>query len=392
MRWLATAPNADPSPTQYPTSPATPRLRTPTRRFGPVVRAHGDPQRILPTAVSRRRRKILYVIGGLLLAILCLGGAWGWQVLRVEDLPDELAVMERSPDEIVLSSVGHGDDLRLSSLRGQTSVIVFEGVQSMRIEQGKEVNRALNRWILPESTKGYIAWDGEGMRVFEDKATKFVGFFAEELRFPIYVDWDGELVDVFKLIKGHHGLVVLGPDGQVLLRKSGGLQGAELDELRTVLGASEPPDPPPAPSFQLGDVDDQACRQKPCLFVFLGKPVARTDIPWIEDGFEGGRTECFERMRRPEIRLAASAMRVPITRSHGVLVGQTEGLDLKGWTVVPEDADAREAFGLGPDQSALIVVDTQGRLAFRETGFIPMYRWTLAVDPTGEKILRENED
>ncbi|MCX4245282.1 hypothetical protein [Paraliomyxa miuraensis] len=341
--------------------------------------------------MPRARRKLLYILGGLLAAVLCLGGAWGWQVLRVEELPDELPAMERSPDEVVLSSVGHGPDLPLRDLRGQRSVIVFEGVQSMRSEQGKEVNRALNRWILPDDTKGYIVWDGEGMRVFEDRATQFVGFFAEELRFPIYVDWDGQMGDVFKLVKGHHGLIVLGEDGQVLLRKSGGLRGTELDELRALVGASEPPEPPPAPKFQLGDVDDAACRQRPCLFVFLGKPVARTDIPWIEDGFEGGRTECFERMRRPEIRLAASAMRVPITRSHGVLVGETEGLDLKGWTTLSDDADAREAFGLGPEDSALIVVDAQGRLAFRETGFIPMYRWTLAIDVTGETILRNDE-
>lgn len=366
-------------------------LSPPHPRAVVQVRARERPRRILPTAVPRPRKKLLYVLGGVLLTLLVLGGAWGWQVLRVEALPEELAVMERSPDEVVLSSAGHGPDLRLADLRGHTSVIVFEGIQSMRSEQGKEVNRALNRWILPEGTQGYIAWDGEGMRVFEDRASKFVGFFAEELRFPIYVDWEGELVDVFKLVKGHHGLVVLGPDGQVLLRHSGGLQGEALEQLRVMLGAREPPKPPPAPEFELAGLDPSSCRVKPCLFVFLGKPVARGEIPWIEDGFEGTRTECFERMRRPEIRLAASAMRVPITRSHGVLVGQTEGLELQGWTTVPDDADAREAFGLGPDDSALIVIDTEGRMAFRETGFIPMYRWTLAVDPTGESILREDE-
>jgi hypothetical protein len=321
-----------------------------------------------------------------------VGGAWGWQVLRVEDLPDALPAMERSPDEVVLSSVGHGADLRLGDLRGQTSVLVFEGIQSMRSEQGKEVNRALNRWVLPEGTQGYVVWDGEGMRVFEDRATQFAGFFAQELRFPIVVDWDGEMVDVFKLVKGHHGLVVLGPDGRVELRHSGGLRGPELEDLRERLGAEEPPPPPPAPEFDLAGVTRQSCREKPCLFVFLGKPVARREIPWIDDGFEGTRAECFERMHRPEIRLAASAMRVPITHSHGVLVGEIEDLRLRGWQVVADDDDARRAFELAPEDSALVVVDTEGRLAFRETGFIPMYRWTLAVDPTGEKILREDED
>jgi hypothetical protein len=342
--------------------------------------------------VPPRRKKLLYVVAGVLVIILLLGGAWGWQVLRVEDLPDELAAMERSPGEVVLSSVGRGEDLRLADLRDQTSVLVFEGVQSMRSEQGKEVNRALNRWILPDGVKAYIVWDGEGMRVFEEKAAQFVGFFAEEVRFPIYVDWDAEMVDVFKLVKGHHGLVVLGPTGEVVLRKSGGLQGAELDDLRARLGAEEPPPPPPAPAFDVAGVTNAACREKPCLFVFLGKPVARAEIPWVEDGFEGTRTECFERMRRPEIRLATSTMRVPIVESHGVLVGEVEDLRLQGWQVTPDDADARAAFGLAPDESAIIVVDTQGRLAFRETGVIPMYRWSLAIDATGEKILREDQD
>lgn len=358
---------------------------------GARLRARGRPRRILLTAVPRPRKKLLYVVAGVLVAILLVGGAWGWQVLRVEDLPDQLAAMERSPDEVVLSAAGHGDDLRLADLRGQTSVFVFEGVQSMRSEQGKELNRALNRWTLPESTKGYIVWDGEGMRMFEEKASQFIGFFANEVRFPIHVDWDSEMVDVFKLVKGHHGLVVLGPDGQVVMRHSGGLQGQALEDLRTQLGAQEPPPPPLAPPFELSGLTNASCREKPCMFVFLGTPVARTDIPWVEDGFEGTRTECFERMRRPELRLASSAMRVPITKSHGVLVGEVEDLRLSGWQVVPEAAAAREAFGLTSEDTALVVVDAEGRLAFREIGFIPMYRWTLAIDPTGEQILREEQ-
>lgn len=344
-----------------------------------------------PAAVPRARKKILYVLAGLLVILLAVGGAWAWKVLRREEIPDELAAMERSPDELVFSSMGHGEDLRIADLRGQTTVLVFEGIQSMRVEQGKEVNRALNRWVLPESTRGYIVWDGDGMRMFEDRASSFMGFFAQELRFPIFVDWDGEFLDVFKLVKGHHGLVVLGPEGEVLQRHSGGLQGDDLEALRVSIGAEEPPEPPPAPAFDVAGVTNASCGDKPCLFIFLGKPVARGDIPWIDDGFEGTRTACFERMHRPEIRLVASAMRVPITQSHGLLMGEIEGVPLQGWRVVPEDASARAAFGLAPEDSALVVVDTQGRLAFRETGFIPMYRWTLAVDSTGEKILREDQ-
>ncbi|MCA9651305.1 MAG: hypothetical protein KC501_15410 [Myxococcales bacterium] len=337
-------------------------------------------------------KKVAYIVGGILLTLLVVGSAWAWIVFRVEDVPGQLDAMERSPDEVVVSAVGNGEDLHFASLRGHKSVIVFEGVQSMQGEEGKEVNRALYRWLLPDDVQGYIVWDGEGMRIFEEKASKFVGFFSQEVRFPVYVDFDGEVLDVFKLTKGHHGLIVLGPQGEVLMRHSGGLEASELDELRTLLDAEEPPEPPPAPPFSVAGIDNDDCRDKPCLFIFMGEPVARADIPWVEDGFEGTRTECFERMRRPEIRLAASAMRVPITKSHGILMGEVEDLDLKGWTVVSDEPAAREAFGLGPEESALVVVDTEGRLAFRETGFIPMYRWTLAVDHTGEEILREDED
>ncbi|MCH9680048.1 MAG: hypothetical protein K0V04_01340 [Deltaproteobacteria bacterium] len=339
--------------------------------------------------MASRRKKILLTLGAIVLLVASVLGYWAWITFHVDDIPDELPAMERSPSELVVSSLGHGDDLAFSTLRDQTSVIVFEGIQSMRSEQGKQVNRALNRWTLPETTKGYIVWDGEGMRLFEEKASKFLGFFAEELRFPIFVDFDGELVDIFKLVKGHHGLIVLDPQGQVLMRHSGGLDDDHLEELRTLLGAAEPPEPEPAPPFTLAGLDNASCNGKACLFIFVGKKVVRGDIPWIENGFEGTRTECFERMHRPEIRLAASAMRVPIKQSHGVVVGDVEGLELEGWKVAPDDLAARQAFGFEPEDSGLVVIDDKGRMVFRETGFIPMYRWTLAVDPTGEKILRE---
>jgi len=341
--------------------------------------------------LASRRKKILFALGGALVLILLLVGGWAWMVLRVEDIPDELAPMESGPEVVVVSSAGHGEDLRFAELRGQTSVIVFEGVQSMRSEQGKEINRALNRWQFPEDVHAYIVADVEGMQIFEDKISKFLGFFGQELRFPVYVDFDGQILEVFKLIKGHHGLIVLDPEGQVQLRHSGGLEGEALEELRVMLRAEEPPEPEPAPPFTLAGLDNDSCRDKTCLFTFVGKKVVRGDIPWIEDGFEGTRTACFERMRRPEIRMAKSAMQLPLKKSHGVVVGEVEGLELEGWTIVPDDTAAREAFGIGPEESGLVVIDTEGRLAFRETGFFPMYMWTLAVDATGEEILREDD-
>lgn len=338
-----------------------------------------------------RKKLVLKILGALVLAVVAIAGWFAWTTLRVDDAPDELEAMERRPDDLVVPSLGDGPDLRVADMRGATSFIVVEGIQSMRTEQGKELNRALNRWELPETTKGYIVFDGEGMQMFEEKVSRFLGFFADEVRFPVYVDFDAEALDVFKLAKGHHGFVVLDPQGEVLLRHSGGIQGAKLDKVRELIGAKEPPEPKPAPKFALAGVDNEACRQKSCMFLFLGKKVSRSEIPWIEDGFEGTRTECFERMHRPEIRLAASAMRVKIERSHGVVVGQTDDLRLEGWKLVDEDAAAREAFGLAPDENALVVIDKQGRLAFRETGFIPMYRWTLAIDVTGESIKRDDE-
>ena len=47
----------------------------------------------------------------------------------------------------------------------------------------------------------------------------FVRFFEKESRFPIYVDFEGAMMKTFKLVKGHHGFVVLGPEGEVLQRQ-----------------------------------------------------------------------------------------------------------------------------------------------------------------------------
>lgn len=357
------------------------------------IKASPTPERILPADVAFTRKTFFKLLGGLVIVVAIGLGVWAWMALRVEEIPDELATMERSPDELVVPSLGDTPDLRVAHMRGERSFIVLEGIQSMRAEQGKEVNRALNRWVLPDTTKGYIVYDAQGMRVFEDKVRRFTeDFFAQEVRYPLYADFDGETLDVFKLIKGHHGLVVLDENGEVLMRHSGGFKADELDELREMLGAQEPPEPPPAPQFAAADLTQDSCKQKPCLFLFLGKKVARTDIPWIEDGFEGNRTDSFERMHRPEIRLAASAMQVPIKKSHGVIFGDLQGLEPEGWRILPDEPSLREAFGIEAGQSALVVIDTQGRLAFKETEFIPMYRWTLAIDITGESIKRGDDD
>ncbi|MEM7152849.1 MAG: hypothetical protein AAF799_08400 [Myxococcota bacterium] len=341
---------------------------------------------------STRTKTILKVIGVLVLIVVAILGAWAWVTLRVEEIPKELPRMERSADDLDIPAVGSGDDLRLAELHGHKNVIIFEGFQSMRTEQGKEINSALNRWTIPENVKVHIVFDGEGMEMFKDKVSRFTDFFASEVRHPVYIDFKGEVLDVFKLVKGHHGIAVVDPEGKTILRNSGGFDKGQVEELREMLGASEPPPPQPAPPFSLAGLDNESCKQKPCIFIFMGKKVTRAEIPWIEGGFEGNRTDSMERMTRPEIRMAASAMRLPIKKSHGLVVGELEGLDLKGWQIVPDDAEARKAFELAPDDSALVVIDTQGRMVFKDKGFIPMYRWSLAIDETDEKILREGED
>lgn len=333
--------------------------------------------------------KIAVVVAGGLVTLVGVG-AW---FLRVEDIPEQLEPVEVDPATIVIPR-DDGEDLELAALRGKTSFFVVVGPQAAGTDEGKALNRALNRWRYPETTQGYIIGDVEGFGMLRNKVAEFARHFADEVRFPVYLDYEGVFIKAFKLPKGHHGFVVLGPDGEVAMRRSGGVPPDDLDEVRALLGAEEPPWGPPAPqAFTVGPLDAEQCRARPCVFLFLGEDVSRKDIPGIEGGWEGEHQDAWAQMKKPAVRLAATASKVRLEDAAlGAVVGRVDDLELgRGWHVVPDHPQARAAFEIAPGESAVVVVVDE-RIAFRETGTIPVYQWGRVSDLIGVEIDPGDDD
>jgi predicted transcriptional regulator len=337
------------------------------------------------------RRRLLKLTLGALALVVVLGALAAWRLFRVEDIPDQLDPVEDDPAEIVIEGVGDQPPLRLADLQGRHAFFVIIGPQSAKSKEGQVVNRALNRWTYPDTTVGYIIGDAEGFGLFRDKVAGAMEHFGQEVRFPLYVDFEGVFMQTFKLPKGHHGVVVIGPEGEVLLRHSGGVEGEDLEELRTVLGASEPPPGPEAPAFSVGPLDQARCAQRTCALAFLGESVARSDIPGIEGGFEGEEEETFEKTRNPSIRIAMTLLSTRLEEVEGVVIGRTSDLEFETWATVDEAEEARAAFELAPDEAALIVIE-QGRISFFDRGRIPLYRWSTAADLLGIELEDRRND
>ena len=318
---------------------------------------------------------------GLLGAVL--GGALWWTV-RAEEIPEQLEAHE---DPAVLAIPGIGDQPALDAalMKDRTSFFVFVGIQTWTGDEGRSLNRALNRWVLPQGVQGFIVFDAEGLGFLAEKSEEYMARFGNETRYPMYGDFEGAFRQVFKMPRGHHGFVVVGPDGAVKLRKSGGADSdAELEEIRALLGAEEPPAGPPVPAFSLGSATPSACAAEPCVVVFLGESVARTDIPGIDDGFEGEDEEEWAQMQRPAIRNVGSALKLKLEGAgQGIVVGSLEGLELPpGWTVIDDDPDARVAFGVDSGADAFLVL-REGEVAFRREGVIPFYEMGRVSDLVG---------
>lgn len=328
---------------------------------------------------------------GSTLLLLVLAGVVAWKLRsRAEDIPTELPAIDAAvadPASMVIPGGASGlPDLKLADLRGKTAYIVVEDRESIESRESTTLQRALNRWIFPPDVVGYQIGDVDGFAILASKIEEFVALMRSEMRIPLYMDYQGVFMRTFKLPRGHVGIVVLGPDGEVKLRRSGKADDAFLAELQKTLRASEPT-PPPAPSFKIGDVDNAACAGKACLFVFLSEPVKRADIPGIKNGFKGGVTESGVQSRKPNVRLAGLAVtadeKLDEKKALAVIVGATDGLDLKKWKQVPEAAEARAAFELPADQAALVVLDSEGRVAVKELGAPQFYKFGRVSDLAG---------
>lgn len=327
---------------------------------------------------------------GFTLLLLVLVGIVAWKLRsRAEVIPEKLPEIDTAvadPATLVIPGGGGLPDLKFAELRGKTAYIVVEDRESIQSRESTTLQRSLNRWVFPPDVVGYQIGDVDGFALLASKIEEFVALMRSEMRIPLYMDYQGAFMKTFKLPRGHVGIVVLGPDGKVLIRRSGKADDAFLEELRTTLRATEPT-PPPAPAFKLGDVDNAACAGKACIFVFLHEPVKRADIPGIKNGFDRGVTENGMQGRKAAIRLAGLAVtaddKLDDSKALGVLVGATEGLDLKKWKQLPEAPEARSSFEIPADQSAVVVLDKDGRVAVRELGTPQFYKFGRISDVIG---------
>ncbi len=318
-----------------------------------------------------RRLKIV----GIALALLAAAtGGLLWWLLRADEIPATLEVAE-DPMTQSIPGIGSQPTLDAALMKDKTTFFVFVGIQSWTSDEGKPINRALNRWTLPDNAQGFIIFDAEGLGFLAEKSEEYMERFGGETRFPMYGDFEGAFRQVFKMPQGHHGFVVVSPQGTVTMRKSGGAQpGPELDEIRTLLEAEEPPPGPAVPEFELGPLSKTACANKPCALVFLGDPVGRTDIPGVDDGFEGEDEAKWGQMQKPGVRNVGSALKLEIADAGlGAISGQVKDLEFPdGWSVVEQDAAVRDAFGIEPGTTSFLVL-RDGEVAFRGDGVIPMY-------------------
>lgn len=315
--------------------------------------------------------------------LLALGGAALWWLLRADEIPQELEAAG-DPSTLQIPGIGEQPPLDADAMAGKTSFFVFVGIQSWSGEEGRALNRALNRWVLPEGVQGFIVFDAEGLGFLAEKSEEYMARFGGETRFPMYGDFQGAFRAIFKMPRGHHGFVVVDADGKVPMRKSGGAEGADLEEIRTLLGAEEPPPGPPVPAFEAGNVSTQACAAKPCALVVLHEPVARKDIPGVDDGFEGEKEEEWAQMQRPAMRNVASLLKLELGDvAHGVVVGDMGDLELPpGWTRIPDDPAVRAAFGLEPTQGAFMIL-RDGKVAFRNDAVVPFFEFGQVSDLLG---------
>jgi hypothetical protein len=325
-------------------------------------------------------RRLKWVMLAAILLIVPVGAS-AWYLLRTEDIPETLPPVELDPDAIEIAATGDGPPLRLADLRGKTAFFVVVGTQTAKSPEGERLNRALNRWQYPDTTVGYVIGDAAGFGLFRDRIVEVMGHFATEVRYPLYVDYDGAFIETFRLPKGHHAFVAIGPDGEVLERRSGGIDDpAEIDRVRELLGAREPPPGPEVPDFTLGRLSDEACRALPCAIVFTGGPVQLSEVPGHDKGFKGDDDERYRQMLEPRIRNVQLARRMHLQGVLGTVVGEVDpALTFVGWDVIAQADDVRDAFEI-PASTAAIVVIADGRIAMRETGLVPLYRWGVAAD------------
>ncbi len=358
------------------------------------------------------------ILLGLTILLLVVIGAAAWLLRsRAEDIPEELPaidVAEADPDAIVIPGSAGLPDLRLADHRGKTVYLIVGDRESMQAGESKLFDRALSRWVVPPDVVGFGIADTEGFKLLASKIDEILGPMRPEIRLPLYIDYEGAVTRAFKLPKGHVGVVVIGPDGAIVLRHSGPPKDKKdpiLERLKTALRAEEPV-LPPAPAFKIGELDNATCRGKSCMFVFLPREVKKTELPGVKGGFEGDDEAQWKQLQDPSVRLAGlvvdsdeklvahaeklaradkpatpAAETEPEIVVEATVVGALAGAELKRWKQVADAPEARAAF----DQPALIVIDGEGRLAVRELGLVRMWKLNRVSELVGVDLGERRE-
>ncbi len=328
-------------------------------------------------------KKIAIVIGVL---VLCAVGYGAWMMRsQAEEIPTELGPIDpQKLAALMLPGDSGMPDFKLADKQGKTVFIVVGDRESMSSGEEKVRNLALNHWEYPETVEGYIVGDVKGFELFKSKITEIMGFIRPELRFPMYIDFKGDVFDTFRLPRGHAGTAVVDASGEVVFRHSGEMEQAKIDELKKLLQATEPATPA-APTFAIGELSNESCKGKVCIVANLPKPLPRSEIPGIKDGFEGDEKQSFEKLKQADLRLASLLIKIDekledADKLAGVIVGDTPDVTYKHLQLVAP-GDGGEAFAglaselaLEKDAAAMVVIDPEGKVVFAEHGVIPMYK------------------
>lgn len=330
-----------------------------------------------------RAKHILAAVGVVVLGLI---GVAAWTLRdRTEEIPETLEEVEidpmslRIPDEEL-------PELALAELKGSRVLLMLEDKDSWQTLEGRPRNRAINRWILPDDVRAFYITDLKGFELFKGRITKIMGSFRPEMRYPSYLDFKGALYEGFKMPRGHSGTIILDAAGELAFRHSGPLDEAQVEEVKGLLEAREPPREE-APDFVAGDLSNEFCRGKVCVLAFLSAPVKRSDIPGGPGGFRGDREEGFKKFSEPSVRLAGVMERtdgkVDRDAVEGVIVGELEGFQLKHWSTTPSADEARAAFKLPEGEDALVIVNKEGEVVLRESGLLRFYQFGTIADHVG---------
>ncbi len=327
-------------------------------------------------------KKIAILVGVL---VLCGVGYAAWMMRsQAEEIKADFGPVD--PQKLAALTLP-GDsglpDFKLADKTDKTVFIVVGDRESQGTGEQKARNLALNHWLFPDHVEGIIVGDVKGFELFKSKILEIMGMIRPELRYPMYVDFKGDVFETFHLPRGHAGTAVI-QNGKVVFRHAGVMEPDKIEELRKLLQASEPPTPD-APDFTLGELTRESCKGKVCLIATLPNPVPLSEIPELEGGFEGDHTQVFEQMKRPEIRVASLVAKIDAelkdaSQFGGVLVGETPNVTYKHVKLVsPADVEQtttgiKIALGLPLDVPTMIIINPEGKVVLAEHGMLPMYK------------------